>query len=108
MAKHTPKVTQTKTVHTFDTEAKRESLALPYHLVPTIALDRLAARFALGEAKYGTNNWTLGLPDDDVYNHVIAHLQKYAEGKWWGTPSNDDDLAAAMWGLSVLMHQETK
>lgn len=83
-----------------------------------------------GALKYGEGNWEKGLPTSDVINHVIGHLLAYQdcfrnnlylgiikgfEGKelmefvkqqMRAFTAHDDELAGAMWGISVLMHQE--
>lgn len=83
-----------------------------------------------GALKYGEGNWEKGLPTSDVINHIFEHLINYQErfrieltkaiheGRTGEnlmlavrTEMNrhsrqDDDLAGAVWGLSVLMRQE--
>lgn len=76
-----------------------------------------------GALKYGECNWEKGLPTSDVINHIYDHLTSYVNIfrenlKTWKGDMNlvvkgmkhhsvsEDDLAAAMWGLVVLMHQE--
>lgn len=87
-------------------------------------------KFTGGALKYGESNWEKGLPTSDVINHIINHLLNYQDhfreylsagirqGFDGETLMNyvrenmmkesniDDDLAGAMWGISVLMHQE--
>lgn len=84
-----------------------------------------------GAYKYGESNWERGLPTSDVINHVMNHLTNWVEEFRSQMAYNinkiskdkeeimsnvrmvmksqsreDDDLAAAMWGLCVLMYQE--
>jgi hypothetical protein len=83
-----------------------------------------------GALKYGEGNWEKGLPTSDVINHTIHHLTNYQNAFRDALTKNihagligddlmhavrmtmsfhtrnDDDLAAVMWGCSVLMHQE--
>ena len=83
-----------------------------------------------GALKYGEGNWEKGLPTSDVINHAINHLTRYQDAfrqaltrgihnGYTGQElmsqvmiamhihtRNDDDLAAVMWGCSVLMTQE--
>jgi len=81
--------------------------------------------------KYGEGNWEKGLPTSDVLNHAIEHLTTYVnlfrealsiEARYGTTSWNqrmanirhfmskysleDDHLAAAAWGIAVLMVQE--
>lgn len=52
------------------------------HILPTIALKRLAKHFELGAVKYGKNNWRKGIPLssflDSAFRHwcALAELQK--------------------------------
>lgn len=83
-----------------------------------------------GALKYGEGNWEKGLPTSDVINHSINHLLNYQEQfrvaltagiheglvgealmnhvrkEMKSASAHDDDLAAAVWGISVLMSQE--
>lgn len=87
-----------------------------------------------GALKYGESNWERGLPTSDVINHIINHLTNYQEGfrqelsrairiysdkhtdkdfimnsvrnEMCNRSNKDDDLAAAAWGIAVLMYQE--
>jgi len=83
-----------------------------------------------GALKYGEGNWEKGLPTSDVINHIINHITQYSNyfrialttgiknglkgidlteyivDSLQSCSKADDDLAAAMWGLTVLMHQE--
>lgn len=76
-----------------------------------------------GALKYGECNWEKGLPTSDVINHIYDHLTTYVNQfrvalrnsngdmnfvqTCLRTDSKrEDDLAAAMWGIVVLMHQE--
>ena len=118
-------------MHQFPTGAKRSSKMPRYDLIPKIALDRLAQRFtgdiinnipSGGALKYGEGNWEKGLPTSDVINHIINHItsasnhfrialtqtkdMELVRGSFHAAMQRDDDLAAAMWGLCVLMHQE--
>jgi len=117
----------------FETGAKRSSKMPRYDLIPKVALDRLAQRFTGkldennkpdgGALKYGEGNWEKGLPTSDVINHTMNHLtnymnkfrvalsdpntnMEYVRSRMVTESIIDDDLAAAMWGLAVLIYQE--
>lgn len=78
-----------------------------------------------GALKYGECNWEKGLPTSDVINHIYDHLTSYVDQFRVALRNSngdmnfiqtclrthskqvDDDLAAAMWGITVLMHQES-
>lgn len=81
-----------------------------------------------GALKYGESNWERGLPTSDVINHIINHLTSYqdrfrqslslaiqtnsntvmlsVQNLMQAHSEEDDDLAAAAWGIAVLMYQE--
>jgi hypothetical protein len=122
-----------KKMEKFNTGAKRSERKPRYDLIPTDALIRLAERFTGdivdgkptgGALKYGETNWVNGLPTSDVYNHIIGHLTTWAKSFQTALhlykndmesiraymvkhSSMDDDLAGAMWGICVLMYQES-
>jgi hypothetical protein len=96
-----------------------------YDLLPATFLSRVAARFEMG-LRYGEHNYKRGLPFDDTFNHIIAHLLAYRERRkeyftlldhesaplptlteWMAVHETDgDDLAAAAWGLAAIMYLE--
>jgi hypothetical protein len=87
--------------------ARSSAKAPRYDLIKSSLLDRLAARLELGASKYGENNYQKGLADKeflaDRYNHILAHLLAY---KTDGC-KNDDNLAAAAFGIMLLIEAET-
>jgi hypothetical protein len=103
----TNKVPEAEDMHVFEAGARRSEIKPRYDLIPSLALERLARRYALGASKYGEHNWQKGLPLSDTYNHAIEHLLKAKEimlsGELFPGETPDDDLAAAMWGLCTLM-----
>jgi hypothetical protein len=83
----------------------------PYHLIPKVVLDRLAARFALGLAKKGSKSWHAGSDNQGVLldsdyaverlDHVIKHamvLREKLVARDYDGLSEDDDAAAICWG----------
>lgn len=70
---------------------------LPWDLMP-----RLARLYALGAKEYGDNNWRLGQPNSKVYGSIIRHLIK-----WILRRKDEDHLAAAIWNIFTIMHNET-
>lgn len=100
------------------------------HMVPNPDGDKGAMMPNGGALKYGEGNWEKGLPTSDVINHIINHITSYQENfrnslVYWimqglqdealmshvradmiTASEHDDDLAAAVWGIAVLMHQE--
>lgn len=84
--------------------ATRSEQALPYHLIPTTGLRRIAERFALGAAKHGERNWELSLESKEdahalaveAYNHLQEHLLLMLDG------TEDDHLGAIGWAVCIL------
>lgn len=91
-------------METFASGAQRSEKKPRFDLIPTVALERLAARLQLGSETYAEYQWQKGLPPEDTLNHVISHLLHWRD-TWraTGQPPADDDLAAAMWGCMALM-----
>ncbi len=89
----------------------KTSPAPRYDLIPTAALDALAARYADGMARYSDDNWRKGIGDVAYtvhrLNHVIQHA-KAAIDKLEGKSPNDgeDDGAAIMWGGALLVESK--
>lgn len=74
-----------------------------YDLITPIGLRRLAETYGEGALKYGDRNWEKGIPNDNLLNHLIAHINQYMVGD-----KTEDHLAHAAWGLFALMHFEEK
>ena len=94
----------------FRSGAKSSGALPPFHLIPwDIFAARLANRYRLGMKKYGEGNWQRGLADRDFIldraNHTLQHIHRAIEHIRAGTcrDYDDDDLAAAMWGIICLM-----
>ena len=97
----------------------KSSAKLPaYQLVPVLTiLDRLAPRFQEGATKYGEGNWRIGLDDPvwimDRCNHGLRHYIRAVEklrARLKGQPvdDTDDDLAAALWALTIMAEVERR
>ena len=72
-----------------------------YDLITPVGLRRLAETYGEGALKYGDRNWEKGIPNDNLLNHLIAHINQYMAGD-----RSEDHLAHAAWGLFALMHFE--
>ena len=72
-----------------------------YDLISPVGLRRLAETYGEGSLKYGDRNWEKGIPNSNLLNHLIAHIQQYMRGD-----TIEDHLAHAAWGLFALMHFE--
>lgn len=95
--------------HTFSSGAKSSGKLPRYDMIPwSVFADRLAARYELGLKKYSEDNWRTGLSEReyvlDRANHALKHLHRAVEAIRTGKKlDEDDDLAAAMWGVICLM-----
>lgn len=107
--------------HRFATGAKRSEVKPYYCAIPGESMRRLAMRatgapkgappltlttedghtfhYAGGSRGYGYGNWRRGLPMQDTFNHTIEHLYRWKDSIERGEIPNDDDLAAAAWGI---------
>jgi len=103
--------------HTFGSGASSSGRKPRYDLIPTWALQRIAARFQMGAEKYGENNWQKGASDKeftlDRLNHAIEHLLLvrdqihddvlFASHERFTAGSVDDDLAAVILNTIFVM-----
>ena len=76
-------------------------IPLRYDLIPEGPLKRLAATYGEGALKYSDNNWKKGIPEGNLFNHLMAHLLEYRAGD-----RSEDHLAHAAWGIFSLMYFE--
>lgn len=99
----------------FPTGATRSARMPFYSAIPHKSLRRVALRatgapagqhledggfiYEGGSLKYGYGNWAKGLPMEDTFNHVIEHLFHWKSFIERGLVPQDDDLAAAAWGI---------
>jgi len=95
-------------LHTFKSGARSSRNLPPFHLIPwDVFATRLANRYKLGMEKYGEGNWQRGLHDRDFVldraNHALQHMHRGVEAFRANLDYDDDDLAAAMWGIICLM-----
>jgi hypothetical protein len=72
-----------------------------YDLITPIGLRHLAETYAEGFKKYGADNWKKGIPNSNLLNHAIRHIELWREGD-----RSEDHLAHAAWNLFTLIHFE--
>ncbi len=72
-----------------------------YDLIPAVALRRLADLYARGAAKYGENNFQLGIPYSRVYASLFRHLMQWRAGE-----TDEDHACAVAWNAFALMYYE--
>lgn len=72
-----------------------------FDLINPTGLRRLAETYGEGTLKYGDENWLKGIPNKNLMNHLMKHLNSYMLGD-----KSEDHLAHAAWGLFAIMHNE--
>lgn len=93
--------------HVFTSGARRSVRdSRHFHSITAQFLDRVARRQAEGDLQYGEYNWRKGLPWQDTFNHIIAHLFHWKAEIEAGRVPADDDLAGAAVGIEFLMFRE--
>lgn len=72
-----------------------------FDLIPPIVEERLAKHYENGSAKYGDNNFRLGIPVKRYIDSCRRHLNKYRMGM-----TDEDHLIAAIWNLAAIVETE--
>lgn len=73
-----------------------------YHVMPMIALKRVAQRYEYGKVKYGKSDaYKDGLPVSDCWDSAMRHLIDYMSGD-----NSEDHLAACVWNCFAMMEME--
>lgn len=102
----------------FNGGATRSELKPSFSKIPYAALKRLAQRYSLGTDLHGRWDYQKSLSDPEyvrqLFEHTIDHLYKRMNHWERGDRSyeacnsdiTDDDLAAALWGICVLIEVE--
>jgi len=72
-----------------------------YDLISPLAIHRLALRCEGGADHYGDRNWEKGQPQGSLLSSAMRHLGKHLMGY-----RDEDHLAAAMWNIMCMMHNE--
>jgi hypothetical protein len=98
-------------IQEFPSGARSSGNKSRYDLLPVWALQRIAARFAIGADRYGEDNWKRGMQDPewtiDRLNHAIEHLYDAIQAiKLGGIPHRDDDLSAVIVNAIFAMGYE--
>jgi len=87
----------------FTTGAVRDAMAgkgLP-HMIPPVALRKIALRFEQGAAKYGPGNWMQGIPLSRYQDAIQRHTLAWAEGQ-----TDEDHLGAVGWNFTAAAWTE--
>ena len=71
------------------------------HMIPPIAIRKMARRFEDGAAKYKKHNWMGGIPLSRYQDATHRHVMSWAEGK-----TDEDHLGAALWNLAAAAWTE--
>lgn len=87
----------------FETGAVRDSgVGKPrLALIPYECLDRVGIWYGLGAEKYGDNNWRKGQTTSRVFDSMMRHASKYAQGN-----RDEDHLSAIVWNAFAIMFNE--
>lgn len=87
-------------MHEFASGAKSTVVKPRYDLIPQIAMELLAERFAYGAGRHGERNYRKGGQDPvfvtDRVNHLIEHVMQFAEHR------RRADLAAILCNAAIL------
>lgn len=89
--------------HNFETGSRRDSQegkGAP-DLISPFMEDRLSKHYEAGAIKYAPRNWELGQPSSQYFRSARRHLKEYLMGK-----REEDHLAAAIWNISGIIHNE--
>lgn len=86
----------------FESGAQRDAATgkARFDLLPVTALERVSKHYAAGAAKYGENNWRLGMPRAELLKSGLRHLFYLLRGD-----TDEDHAAACVW--NVLNYIET-
>lgn len=97
----------TPTELVFTSGARTAAHAPRFDLMPPELARAVAGRYELGLRKYSKDNWKKGISDPafllERANHIYEHLLKYLQGDFL-EDSEEENLAAIGWGVSVLLH----
>jgi hypothetical protein len=72
-----------------------------YSLVPIGPMERVAALYTRGAAKYDDDNWRRGMPFKRVIDSLLRHLTAWRKGE-----ADEDHLAAVVFNAMALMEYE--
>ena len=89
--------------HSFATGSVRDTQdGKPFpDLISPFMLYRLAMHYANGAKKYNERNWELGQPSSQYLRSCLRHIIAYMIGE-----RDEDHIAAAIWNLSGIIHNE--
>lgn len=99
----TPSLPDSGARTSFATGAVRDAMegkGMP-HLIPPIAIRKIALRFEEGARKYGLSNWTKGIPLSRYQDAITRHTLAWAEGK-----TDEDHLGAVGWNFAAAAWTE--
>lgn len=71
------------------------------HMIPPIAIRKMAKRFEDGAKKYARNNWMKGIPLSHYQDSAMRHLMQWSEGD-----ESEDHMGAALWNLACAAWTE--
>lgn len=71
------------------------------HMIPPVAIRKMAKRFEDGARKYAKHNWMRGIPLSHYQDSTMRHLMQWSEGD-----ESEDHLGAALWNLACVAWTE--
>jgi hypothetical protein len=71
------------------------------HMIPPIAIRKMAARFEDGAKKYAKHNWMKGIPLSHYHDSANRHIMAWSEGD-----TTEDHMGAALWNLACAAWTE--
>lgn len=71
------------------------------HMIPPVAIRKIARRFEDGALKYGRNNWQKGIPLSRYQDAIWRHTLAWAEGM-----TDEDHLGAVGWNMAAAAWTE--
>lgn len=89
--------------HDFNSGSRRDSQegkGSP-DLISMFMLDRLSKHYEAGAKKYAARNWELGQPSSQYMRSAMRHIIKWMMGY-----RDEDHLAAIIWNISGIIHNE--
>jgi hypothetical protein len=87
---------------------KNDAGKLRYDLIPPGPLAELAKVYTLGAAKYGDENWKLGIEKHRLVAAMMRHVEAYRAGITVDPDDGQHPLASVAWYCFALMWFEAQ
>ncbi len=70
-----------------------------------LAMEGLCKRFELGAKKYNRDNWKKGLPENEIIDALLRHLNAFKNGEFIDRKDGGYHIDAVVWNAVVLSEQ---